>query len=75
MQQLADYLALTSKKPAALAKELGVEPSTITRILKGERKPSLQLAMRINAATGVPIDDLLPELRGAMAAPEKDAAA
>jgi transcriptional regulator with XRE-family HTH domain len=59
MDKLANHLSETGKKPAQLAQELGVEPSTITRILKGERRPSPDLAKRISDATGVPIVDLL----------------
>ncbi len=76
MQKLADHLKATSKKPATLAKELGVSPSTITRLINGERSPSVALAMKIAAVTGIPLDDLLAEMREEMAAaPEKDAAA
>lgn len=59
MEKLANHLSETGKRPAQLAQELGVEPSTITRILKGERRPSPDLAKRISDATGVPIVDLL----------------
>ena len=40
MTQLRDYLKDSRKTPSALAKELGVQPSTITRIVRGERQPS-----------------------------------
>lgn len=59
MEKLADHLSQTGKRPAQLAQELGVEPSTITRILRGERRPSPDLAKRISDATGIPIVDLL----------------
>lgn len=59
MNKLANHLAQSGKKPAQLAQELGVEPSTITRISKGERRPSPDLAKRISEATGVDVVDLL----------------
>lgn len=39
----------------ALAEKLGVNPSTITRLLKGQRK-SRSLAKRIAEMLGIPID-------------------
>lgn len=76
MQKLADHLKATGKKPAALARELGVTPSTITRLVKGERKPSVTLAMKIASITGLPLDDLLEEMRAGIAdSDEKEAAA
>ena len=59
MDKLANHLSETGKKPAQLAKELDVEPSTITRILRGERRPSPDLAKRISDVTGIPVVDLL----------------
>lgn len=59
MQKLSEHLASTDKTAAQLARELDVETSTITRILKGERRPSRDLALRISELTGVPVIDLL----------------
>lgn len=59
MTKLADHLLSSGKRPAHLAQELGVKPSTITRILRGERRPSPDLAKKISDATGVPVTDLL----------------
>ncbi len=53
MECLVKHLNETNKKPAQLAKELGVEPSTITRIIRGERRPSVDLAKRISEVTGI----------------------
>ncbi|MGV7034884.1 helix-turn-helix domain-containing protein [Methylobacterium symbioticum] len=36
---LATYLSERQIRPAAFAAEIGVPPSTITRILRGERDP------------------------------------
>lgn len=65
MTDLHDHLRTAGKRPAALAKELGVTPSTITRILRGERKPSVDLARRISQATGLSVDVLRPDIFGA----------
>lgn len=64
MSALANHLSATGKKPTHLAQELGVEPSTITRILKGKRRPSPDLAKKISDATGVPITELLYPAEG-----------
>mgnify|MGYP003508866423 FL=1 len=62
MEQLTAYLAKEGKKPAQFAEEIGVEPSTITRILRGERKPSPDLARKISEITGISVSDLRPDL-------------
>jgi transcriptional regulator with XRE-family HTH domain len=41
--KLEQYLSETNKKPSVFATEIGVAPSTITRLLKGERSPRLDL--------------------------------
>jgi transcriptional regulator with XRE-family HTH domain len=62
MSALLHHLRDTGKRPISLAKELGVTPSTITRIIRGERKPGVALARRIADATGVEIWKLRPDL-------------
>lgn len=62
MTHLIDYLRDAGKKPAAFAKELGVAPSTVTRIIKGERKPSFELSKRISGITGIPVEALRPDI-------------
>lgn len=59
---LEQYLADRNMRPAAFAAQLGVPASTITRLLKGERSPRLDLIARIKAQTGgkVSADDFLP---------------
>ena len=44
---LADFLTEASLNASDFATQLGCETSTVTRILRGERKPSLELALRI----------------------------
>ena len=47
---LAEYLT-TQNTATALAAKVGCEVSTITRIAKGDRSPSIDLAVRIERAT------------------------
>lgn len=60
--KLETYLSQTGMKPSAFAAELGVPASTITRILRGERSPSLGLMAVIREKTGglVQPNDFLP---------------
>ena len=48
---LTEYLSDQSLKPTQFATSLGVEPSTIIRMVNGERRPSLDMALRIEEAT------------------------
>ena len=49
--KLSDYLERESLTASRFAAHLGVEPSTITRLINGERGCSLDLAIRIEHAT------------------------
>lgn len=49
--KLDQYLSETQKKPSVFAAEIGVAPSTITRLLKGERSPRLDLISLIQRHT------------------------
>lgn len=48
---LAEFLQEHKKKPSAFAAELGVPPSTILRIISGEREARISTAAKIVAAT------------------------
>ena len=48
---LNKYLARQKLKPAAFAARIGVSPSTVTRLLRRERRPSLDLMRKIAQAT------------------------
>ncbi|USJ24686.1 helix-turn-helix domain-containing protein [Ensifer adhaerens] len=50
--KLEQYLTAKNIKPSAFADGIGVAPSTITRILRGERTPRIELIAKIKAATG-----------------------
>jgi plasmid maintenance system antidote protein VapI len=60
--KLEQYLTEKNIKPAAFAASIDVAPSTITRIIRGERSPGLALAAKIKAATKgkVRVEDFLP---------------
>lgn len=49
--KLHDYLQGTNTKPSQLAARMGKPASTITRLLKGTRRPSIELARQISDAT------------------------
>lgn len=49
--QLTEYLSQPAHTATALAAKVGCEVSTITRLAKGERTPSIDLAFRIERAT------------------------
>ncbi len=54
--KLATYLHENDIKPVAFAALLDVAPSTITRILRGERTPRIDLIAKIKVATGGKVD-------------------
>ena len=60
--KLAEYLDQPNQTATALAAKVGCEVSTITRLAKGERSPSINLALRIERATSgiVTISELAP---------------
>lgn len=66
MTHLRDHLKDAGKTSTALARELGVQPSTITRIVRGERQPSARLARRIAQVTGIALAVLRPDVYGPM---------
>lgn len=56
IMKLATYLSENKISPSAFATSIGVEPSTITRILRGERRPGIDLMLKIKAATSGRVD-------------------
>lgn len=59
--KLEQYLKENEIKPVAFAASIDVAPSTITRILRRERTPQIDLIAKIKAATGglVTMEDFL----------------
>jgi len=49
--KLKNYLQENKIKPSIFAGQLGVSPSTITRLLRGERIPRIGLVAQIAKAT------------------------
>lgn len=49
---------------AVLASEMGVEPSHLSEIERGNNKPSVSLTRKLSARTGIPAPSLLPDLEG-----------
>ena len=50
--KLSDYLSAAGQNATDFAAKIKCEPSTITRILKGQRGASVPLALKIEKATG-----------------------
>lgn len=63
IMQLNDYLAERRLTPTAFAESIGVPASTITRILRRQRRPTVGTIAKIEAATEgkVSFVDFLPE--------------
>jgi DNA-binding XRE family transcriptional regulator len=59
---LTKYRDLYRKTQQEIAAEVGVSRWTINRIELGERSPSVKLAKRIAALTGIRIADLRPDI-------------
>jgi plasmid maintenance system antidote protein VapI len=51
---LRERMTERGMKPTELATELRVADSVVSRLLSGEREPSLRLAMRIEHKLGLP---------------------
>lgn len=60
--KLAVYLKTHEIQPSAFAAAIGTPASTVTRLLRGERSPGIELMAKIKAATGgeVTPNDFLP---------------
>jgi transcriptional regulator with XRE-family HTH domain len=56
---LQDYLDRTGRSQASLARELHITPSYASMIISGRRRPSPELAAKIESVTGIPLRDLL----------------
>jgi len=61
--KLADYISEKQTTASRLAGEVGVPVSTLTRLLRGERRPGIELVARITAATNgaVSSEDFYPQ--------------
>ena len=53
---IADYLAEKNTTQADLADKIGVSEGMLSLIIRGFRQPSLDVALRIEKETGVPVE-------------------
>ena len=58
---LASYLSEHNLSPTVFARQINVAPSTIFRIISGERRPGIEIVAKIREATAGRVDvvDLL----------------
>lgn len=68
---LADYMRDQKINDAALAAQIGVSRPYVTRIRKGERRPSLDVAAKLEAVTGIPAVSFAETQAKAVPAPGK----
>ena len=75
--KLEAWLKETRRSPAQFARELGVEPSTVHRLIRGERKPSHEIMEKIAAGTAGAVrpDDFFDGLPASPSEPNKAEAA
>jgi transcriptional regulator with XRE-family HTH domain len=55
-ERLADYRRRSKLKQYELADLLGLHETTLSQILAGKRRPGLDIALRIETLTGVPVE-------------------
>ena len=66
--QLRGWMQLHSTSQADLTRALQISESTVSRLLSGERSPSLSLAIRIAHLTGIqPTAWAKPDVEGVIA--------
>lgn len=76
MSNLRTFLAQTRTKQAELAKRVGVSCGYMSELVKGDKTPGLELAVRIEDATGgaVPARSWVASLPSPEATPQQDVA-
>ena len=63
-QRLADYVTRSRLKQYELADLLAIHETTLSQILHGKRRPGLDIALRIEAETGIPAVSWSDQKRG-----------
>lgn len=58
-QNIDDFMKFHKLRQKELGRMLGVSESGISLLLAGKRRPSFELAMRIKALTGIPLEQSL----------------
>lgn len=56
---LQKYMADKKLTDAALAGRIGCDRSYITQIRNGKRRPSLEMALKLKKATGLPVETFM----------------
>jgi DNA-binding XRE family transcriptional regulator len=62
---LAEYLKRAGLTQAQFAASVGVHQPTISKLIRGAKRPSLRLALKIAAAAGIPVESLVSNGRAA----------
>jgi plasmid maintenance system antidote protein VapI len=55
--ELRDWISRSGRDTAYVASALQITTPHVTHLVKGSRTPSLRLAVRIAALTGIPVSD------------------
>lgn len=58
-ESIEEYLTQNKMSEAELAEKIGVTQAYVNMMKKGERRPSPELAQKIEAVTGIPFKNLL----------------
>lgn len=58
-ESIAEFLEQKQMSEAELADKIGVSQAYVNMMKKGERRPSPELAQKIEAVTGIPFKNLL----------------
>lgn len=58
-ESIEEYLTSHNMSEAELAEKIGVTQAYVNMLKNGERRPSPELAQKIEAATGIPFRNLL----------------
>ena len=61
---LREYIEQTGATQAEIALAVGATQTTISRIVRGRRQPSLDLAERLSRTCHIPIESLIVAPRG-----------
>jgi transcriptional regulator with XRE-family HTH domain len=72
---ISDKFEALGLTDAAISERVGCERSLITKIKLGTARPSPEMAKRIADATGIPLEDLRPDLASIFGSPSKASAA
>lgn len=61
MQSLHRYLKKNGQSQAKFADAVGLNKGYVSRLLSGERKPSITVIRKLSRATGIPVGTLVEE--------------